>query len=176
MDGTYGKLKLESQLENHITCLITVADGIKCKILCNVGKSLIFIYVHILSYYKLFLYSSWCPFVMLDSLSCSYTSLFFLPNPRGCILHGLSVTCGRSVGFLSTPVSSTNKADSHDITEILLKVALNTKKNKNRTLSLIDRSVYITESPNIHCHDMKDPTQFGLCKYFSFVIKFLTVF
>ena len=31
----------------------------------------------------------------------------------------LSVTCDRSV------VSSTNKTDSHDITEILLKVALN---------------------------------------------------
>jgi hypothetical protein len=32
----------------------------------------------------------------------------------------LSVTCDRSV------VSSTNKTDRHDITEILLKVALNT--------------------------------------------------
>jgi len=30
----------------------------------------------------------------------------------------------------STPVSSTNKTDRHDITEILLKVALNTKKKK----------------------------------------------
>ena len=37
------------------------------------------------------------------------------------------VTCGRSVGFFpGTLVSSTNKIDSHDITEILLKVALNT--------------------------------------------------
>jgi|JYMV01.1.fsa_nt_gi methylthioribose-1-phosphate isomerase len=43
-------------------------------------------------------------------------------------------------GFsLSTPVSSTNKTDRHDITEILLKVALNTiiqtkpsSKNKRR--------------------------------------------
>jgi hypothetical protein len=32
-----------------------------------------------------------------------------------------------------TPVSSTNKADRHDITEILLKVALNTI-NLNQTL------------------------------------------
>jgi hypothetical protein len=32
----------------------------------------------------------------------------------------MSVTCGRSV------VSSTNKTDRHDITEILLKVVLNT--------------------------------------------------
>ena len=30
-----------------------------------------------------------------------------------------------------TPVSSTNKTDHHDITEILLKVALNTKLNPN---------------------------------------------
>jgi hypothetical protein len=28
--------------------------------------------------------------------------------------------------FLGTPVSSTNKTDNHDITELLLKVALNT--------------------------------------------------
>jgi len=33
---------------------------------------------------------------------------------------------GRSVVFSGTSVSSTNKTDSHDITEILLKVALTT--------------------------------------------------
>jgi hypothetical protein len=37
----------------------------------------------------------------------------------------LSVICDRWF-FLGTPVSSTNKTDHHDITEILLKVALNT--------------------------------------------------
>jgi hypothetical protein len=37
----------------------------------------------------------------------------------------LSLTCGRSVVFSG---SSTNKTDRHDITEILLKVALNTIK------------------------------------------------
>jgi hypothetical protein len=36
------------------------------------------------------------------------------------------VTCGRSVVFSHTPVSSINKIDHHVITEILLKVALNT--------------------------------------------------
>ena len=36
------------------------------------------------------------------------------------------MTCGRSVVFSSTPVSSTNRTDRHDIAEILLKVALNT--------------------------------------------------
>jgi hypothetical protein len=35
----------------------------------------------------------------------------------------MSVTCGKS-GF--SPVTSTNKTDSNNITEILLKVALNT--------------------------------------------------
>jgi hypothetical protein len=37
-------------------------------------------------------------------------------------------------GFLwVSPVSSTNKTDHHDITEILLKVALNTIKPNNQT-------------------------------------------
>jgi hypothetical protein len=34
---------------------------------------------------------------------------------------------------MGTPVSSTNKTDRHDITEILLKVALNTTKQTNNT-------------------------------------------
>ena len=34
--------------------------------------------------------------------------------------------CDRSVVFSRSSVSSTNKTDRHDITEILLKVALNT--------------------------------------------------
>ena len=37
-----------------------------------------FIYIHILSYYKLFLYFNLCLSVMLDSLSCSFTSISFL--------------------------------------------------------------------------------------------------
>ena len=39
----------------------------------------------------------------------------------------LSVTCGRF-----SPGSTTNKTDRHDITEILLKVALNTKQRGDR--------------------------------------------
>ena len=38
----------------------------------------------------------------------------------------MSVTCGRSVVSPGTLVSFTNKTDSHDIADILLKVALNT--------------------------------------------------
>ena len=34
--------------------------------------------------------------------------------------------------FLCTPVSSTNKTDCHDITDILLKVVLNTIKQTNK--------------------------------------------
>jgi hypothetical protein len=45
---------------------------------CNVGQSLMFLYIHILSYYKLFLYFNLCLSVMLDSLSCSFTSISFL--------------------------------------------------------------------------------------------------
>jgi hypothetical protein len=45
----------------------------------------------------------------------------------------LSVTCDMSVVFLCTPVSSTNKPDCHDLTEILLKVALSTI-NPNQTI------------------------------------------
>ena len=37
------------------------------------------------------------------------------------------------------PVSSTNKTDRHDITEILLKVALNTINNQPTTLTLLTR-------------------------------------
>jgi hypothetical protein len=38
----------------------------------------------------------------------------------------------RQVGGLISPVSSTNKTDRHDITETLLKVALNTIKQTNQ--------------------------------------------
>jgi hypothetical protein len=34
-----------------------------------------------------------------------------------------------------TPISSTNKTDRHDITEILLKVALNTMKQKSKIIN-----------------------------------------
>ena len=37
-----------------------------------------FIYIHILSYYKLFIYFNLCPSVMLDDISCSFTSTSFL--------------------------------------------------------------------------------------------------
>ena len=70
-------------------CLSVVLDTLSCSFTsifflttsmskCNVGYSLMFIYIHILSYYKLFLYFTLCLSIMLDTLSCSYTSTFFL--------------------------------------------------------------------------------------------------
>jgi len=61
------------------------------------------------------------------------------------------------------PVSSTNKTDRHDITEILFKVALNTKTKPNQTnqtdnvmsVVVLDMNSYCLNKPNkIHdeCH------------------------
>jgi hypothetical protein len=44
-------------------------------------------------------------------------------------------------------VSSTNKADRHDIAEILLKVALNTIKQTNKQSDIYDIIFYIPEAP-----------------------------
>ena len=44
----------------------------------------------------------------------------------------MSMACDMSVDFSCARVSSTNKTDRHDITEILLKVALNTIKQPNK--------------------------------------------
>jgi hypothetical protein len=41
------------------------------------GPKIMFINIHILSYYKLFLYFTLCLSVKLDSLSCSFTSISF---------------------------------------------------------------------------------------------------
>jgi cobalamin-dependent methionine synthase I len=67
---------------------------------------------------------------------------------NGLCDKSLSVTCGRSV------VSSTNKTDRHDITEILLKVALNTKTNQQtngyriRNVSMFKCSKLLGEKKN----------------------------
>jgi hypothetical protein len=54
------------------------------------------------------------------------------------IVINLSLTCDRSVVFQAIPVSSTNKTDSDDITEILLKVALNTINQTKPKLRIKD--------------------------------------
>ena len=55
----------------------------------------------------------------------------------------MSVSCNRSV------VSSTNKTDCHDITEILLKVALNTINPHNQLCFLIGRNLKIPKTTHI---------------------------
>jgi len=65
----------------------------------------------------------------------------FMTEHQSCLIHlkdkqfkvlnasnidDLLVTCSRSVVFSGTLVSSINKTDGHDVTEMLLKVVLNT--------------------------------------------------
>jgi hypothetical protein len=71
-------------IEQYKPCPITLLYFVSK---CKVGKSLMFIYIHILSYYKLFLYFTLCLSVKLDSLSCSFTSISFLRD-RPFILQG----------------------------------------------------------------------------------------
>jgi hypothetical protein len=52
-----------------------------------------FIYIHILSYYKLFLYFNLCLSVMLDDLSCSFTSISFLTTICSFTLICVQVLC-----------------------------------------------------------------------------------
>jgi hypothetical protein len=49
----------------------------------------------------------------------------------------MSVTCDDLWFSPGLPVSSTNKTDRHDIAEMLLKVALNTKKQNIRNLLFV---------------------------------------
>jgi hypothetical protein len=50
------------------------------------------------------------------------------------------VNCDRSVVFPGAPVSSTNKPDRHNITEMLLKVALSVKQTLH-TVSVAAKSL-----------------------------------
>ena len=61
--------------------------------------------------------------------------------------YRLSVTCGRSVVFAGF---STNKADSHDITEILLKVALSNTKSINRITAHCAENYHICHGKTVN--------------------------
>ena len=82
----------------------------------------------------------------------------------------MSVTCGRSLVFCGTPVSTTNKIDCHDIAEILLKVAL-----KTITLTLIN--FYFREhlgiDPLDNTVDLTDPVCDAFYK--NFYLRLATV-
>jgi hypothetical protein len=56
------------------------------------------------------------------------------------------------------PVSSTNKTDRHDITEILLKVALNTTKQTNKSLILLKNNL-VTYPSRVIYHSNIVPIQ-----------------
>jgi len=49
----------------------------------------------------------------------------------------ITLTCDWSVVLVGHTASSTNKTDHHDITEILLKVALNTTDQTNQPLHYV---------------------------------------
>ena len=95
--------------------------------------------------------------VLRPSLPWSYGSWIYnylcnqCPSPlkswvRISIRARCTVFCDKVYQWLATdrwfspgpPVSSTNKTDRHDITELLLKVALNTNKQTNKTNNFVD--------------------------------------
>jgi hypothetical protein len=61
-------------------CFLTTSCSLSLSYvyICKVGQSLMFINIHIFSYYKLFLYLNFYLSVMLDILSFSFTSISFL--------------------------------------------------------------------------------------------------
>jgi hypothetical protein len=102
------------------------------------------------------LWSSWTSFHVLCTVSVRLFCYVFcymessnLAQTRctryNIMWYRLSVTCDRSVIFSGTPVSSTNKTDCHDITEILLKVALNIINPKSN-LNIMLYPVHLTMS------------------------------
>ena len=52
-----------------------------------------FIYIHIISYYKLFLYFNMCLRVKSNSLLCSFTSIYFLTSIKGLPSSGFELYC-----------------------------------------------------------------------------------
>jgi len=98
----------------------------------------------------------------------------------------LSVTRDRSVVFSTSSGSSTNKTDRHDITDILLKVALNTIKQTNKHKYTCSVRLYLQLFVGgymsylrylavcLHCVYLC-PTHIVLCFCFVFVLLFLWI-
>jgi len=82
----------------------------------------------------------------------------------------LSVTYGRSVFYPGTPVSSTNKTDSHNITEKLLKVALITQSIAGMPL------IKLTTSSSINALKTPVPTDHLVSLIFLCVLFVLLFF
>jgi hypothetical protein len=123
-----------------------------------------------------FLYTTLCDKVL--SVTCDRSVVFsiqhyvikFVSDLRqvGGFLY--TTLCDKVCQWLATgrwfssgsPVSSTNKADRHDITDILLKVALNTIKQINKQNHIVKpgknivgnrghKQIYV-KGKKIHCH------------------------
>ena len=69
--------------------------------------------------------STTCAISSCEFEHCSWQSVYMIQHYAINFVSDLRQVSG----FLGTPVSSTNKTDLHDITEILLKVMLNTINN-----------------------------------------------
>jgi len=83
-------------------------------------------------------YCSWIYNYMCNQCLSSLKLWVRIPFMARCARYNicLSVICDKSVVFSGTPVSSINKTDRHNITELLLKVALNTINQPNQSFSL----------------------------------------
>jgi hypothetical protein len=112
-----------------------------------------------------------CLFVLLICFVCiQHYVIKFVSDLRqvGGFLY--TTLCDKVCQWLATgrwfssgsPVSSTNKADRHDITDILLKVALNTIKKINKQNHIVKpgknivgnrghKQIYV-KGKKIHCH------------------------
>jgi hypothetical protein len=71
----------------------------------------------------------------------SHFSASSAPTSNNLVLSKSSPLSSHSYNYFHILESSTNKTDCHDITEILLKVALNTTKQTNNKGRNVDRKV-----------------------------------
>ena len=94
-------------LQDYVRC--TKNNGYDTNIWWNLTCASDVMYIHVLMLTKM---------MVLTQFMARYTQYTIMWS-------SLSVTCDRSVLYSSNPVSSTNKTDPHNITEIVLKVALN---------------------------------------------------
>ena len=87
----------------------------------------------------------------------------------------LSLTCDRFVVFSDTPVSSTNKTDCHDITEIFLKMALNTITLNSFDMEVISPKLLVCQwhiySRFIRILFTPHDTEFLYCRPCTFLVE-----
>jgi hypothetical protein len=109
---------------------------------CNVGYSLMFIYIHIISYYKLFLYFTLCLSVMLDTLSCSYTPYPFLLQAVPLLYFVSNCNVGYSLMFIYIHILSYYKLFLYFT--LCLSVMLDTLSSSFTSISFLTTSCSFT--------------------------------